>query len=134
MNEMPMDETQRRARLIEWLEVILQDVQDLLLDDHVFWSLQGIVRGNPRFHQASGLFTQWILSAFVHATAIGVRRQAKVNGDSVSIRRFLREVQRYPCLVSREHYMAFYEGKEAELVECGQRDFDGVAGKAGAHV
>jgi hypothetical protein len=90
-----MDEPARRVRLIDWLHVIFRDVQDLLLDDHVFWELQEVVRRNPQFSTASGLFTRWIASAFVQATAVGVRRQAKANGDSVSLRRFLQEVQKY---------------------------------------
>jgi hypothetical protein len=34
-----MDERARRSRLIQWLEIIYADVQDLLLDDHIFWEL-----------------------------------------------------------------------------------------------
>jgi hypothetical protein len=129
-----MNEAERRDRLIQWLEVIFRDVQKLLVDDHIFWELQEIVRSNPKFKQASGLFTQWTASAFIQAAAAAVRRQAKANSDSVSLKRFLREVQRYPCLVSREHYMSFYKGKGRWLIEGGQRDFDAVAGKGGSHV
>jgi hypothetical protein len=87
-----MDESAQRDRLIKWLEVVSRDVEDLLLDDYMFWELQDVVRRNPRFATASGLFTQWMFTAFVQATAIGVRRQAKADNDSVSLRRFLLEV------------------------------------------
>jgi len=129
-----MDDTERRTRLIRWLEVIFSDVEDLLLDNHMFWELQEIVRNNRQFAEASGLFTQWMASAFVQATAVGVRRQAKANDNSVSLKRFLIEVQKYPSLVSREHYMSLYEGMEAWLTELGQRDFDRVAGEGSSHL
>jgi hypothetical protein len=129
-----MDSTERRARLIQWLEIIFNDVQDLLLDNHIFWELQEIVRKNPRFKEAPGLFTQWMASAFVQATAVGVRRQAKASDDSVSLRRFLHEVQKYPWLVSREHYMSFYAGKDAWLIESGQRHFNHLAGEGDIHI
>jgi hypothetical protein len=129
-----MDETERRDRLIQWLEVIFSDVQDLLLDDHVFWELQDIVRNNPQFAQASGLFTQWMASTFVQAAAVGVRRQAKSDDDSVSLKRFLLEIRKFPSLVSREHYISLFEGEDACLIEAGHREFDSVAGEGGPYV
>lgn len=129
-----MDETERRARLIQRLEVIFSDVQDLLLDDHIFWELQDIVRNNPKFPEASGLFTQWMASAFVQATAVGVRRQARSDDDSVSLKWFLLEVRKYPSLVSRKHYMSLYEGKETQFIETAQQEFDEVAGEGAPYL
>jgi hypothetical protein len=129
-----MDKAERRVRLIQRLEIIFNDVQDLLLDDHIFWELQKIVQKNPRFKEAPGLFTQWMASAFVQATAVGVHRQAKASDDIVSLRRFLHEVQKYPWLVSREHYMSFYAGRDTWLIESGQRHFDRLAGEGGLHI
>lgn len=129
-----MNEKERRDRLIQWLEIIFQDVQDLLLDDHIFWELQKVVEANPEFTEASGLFTQWIASSFVQATAVGVRRQAKVDIDSISLARFLAEVEKYPSLVSRAHYMSLYAGKDAWLLEIGEDDFNTVAGVGAANL
>lgn len=126
-----MDDAERRTRLVQWLDIIFQDVQDLLLDDHLFWELQSTVRTNPRFAEASGLFTQWIASSFIQATAVGVRRQAKADGDSVSLKRFLCEVRSYPSLVSRDHYMSLYSDVQPWLIEIGQEDFNRLAGQGG---
>lgn len=128
-----MNEKERRDRLIQWLETIFQDVHDLLLDDHIFWELQKVVEANPAFKEASGLFTQWMASSFVQATAVGVRRQTKVDADSISLARFLAEIEKYPSLVSRAHYMSLYAGKEPWLLEIGEHDFDTVAGVGAAH-
>jgi hypothetical protein len=129
-----MDEAQRRDRLIQWLEVIFRDLQDLLIKDHIFWKLQDIVRGNPKFKHASGLFTRWMASVFIQSAAAAVRRQAKTNHDTVSLKRFLLEVQKYPGLVSREHYTRFFDGKKAWHIESAQRQFDGVADEGGTHI
>jgi AbiU2 len=129
-----MNESERRARLIEWLEIILKEVQDLLLDDHIFWEFQKLVEANPKFKQSPGLFTQWMASSFIQATATGVRRQAKINDESISLARFLAEVERYPNLVSRAHYMSLHDGKESRHVEIGKHDFDTVAGAGAAHL
>ena len=129
-----MNESDRRTRLIQWLEAILKDIQDLLLDDYIFWELQSLVAANPNFKESPGLFTQWMASCFIQATATGVRRQAKINDDSISLARFLAEVEKYPNLVSRGHYMSLYDGKEAWYVEIGAHDFDDVAGSGAAHL
>jgi len=58
-----------------------------------------------------------------------VRRQAKRDDDSISLKRFLSEVQKYPNLVSRAHYISVSANSEAWLCECGEPDFDEMAGK-----
>jgi hypothetical protein len=123
-----MNEAERRQRLITWLEVIFRDVEDLLLDDSIFWRLQQLISANPRFKQTPGLFSQWMASSFIQATAVGVRRQAKRDDDSISLKRLLTEVQKYPSLVSRSHYLSFFKDAEPWLKEAGDREFDAMAG------
>lgn len=79
-----MTEEKRRERLIQSLETILRDVQDLLLDEHVFWELPKVIAANPKFNETSDVFTHWMASCFIQATAVGVRRQMKKK-DSVSL-------------------------------------------------
>ena len=129
-----MTEADRRARLINWLEIIYADVQHLLINDHLFWEFQKIVEGNNAFLEASGLFTQFIAAAYTESAAVGVRRQAKSHQDSVSIVRFLKEIRDHPETVSRAHYIGLYEGTEAWRIEIGQRYFDSVAGVLSLHV
>jgi len=129
-----MTDAERLIRLIEWLETIYADVQQLLLDDHLFWEFQKIVEHNDQFLKASGLFTRFIATGYIRSAAIGVRRQAKSDNDSVSVVRFLCEVRDYPQIVSRQHYLGLYDGTEAWHVEIGQRDFDRIAGKRSPHV
>lgn len=129
-----MDTVQRRNRLIEWLETIRADVQDLILDQHLFWELQAIIDANPQFAQKPGLFNQWMASSFVQAAATGVRRQAKSDADSISLKRFLQEVREYPSLVSREFYLSFFADAADWLKETGKDEFDSIAGKGGGEL
>jgi hypothetical protein len=129
-----MTDADRRKRLINWLETIYADLQRLLLNDHLFWEFQEIVEQNDEFLKASGLFTQFIAAAYTQSAAVGVRRHAKSDKDSVSIVRFLREVRDHPQIVSREHYIGLYEGKESWHIEIGQHHFDRVAGKGSLHL
>ena len=129
-----MNEIERRERLIQWIEIIFAEIEDLFVDNHIFWRLQDVVRDNPQFRECSGLFTQWIASNFAEAAAVGIRRQAKMDTDSVSLKRFLNEVCQYPTMVSRDYYMSLFEGYDSWLIEINQRHFDSFAGKNGTHI
>jgi hypothetical protein len=129
-----MTEAERRGRLTNWLEIIFADLQQLLLNDHLFWEFQRIVDRNDEFLNASGLFTQFIAQAYAQSAAVGIRRHAKADNDSISVMRFLREVRDHPEIVSRSHYIGLYEAKEGFHIEIGQRDFDRVAGVGAFHV
>lgn len=130
-----MNTEDRRNRLVAWLEVIKEDVQDLMYDHYVFWEVQDILRANPKASSASGLFNQWMASSFIQSAAVGVRRQAKANDDSVSLKRFLKEVRQFPELVSRDVYLAFFAASPAWLTESnGIGYFDSLAGPGGPHI
>ena len=130
-----MDINDRRARLIGWLEAIRKDAQELLLDHHIFWEVQGIVRKNPRFRSASGLFNQWMASSFVQSAAVGIRRHAKAGDDSISLKRLLREVRNYPELVSRDFYLAFFTDSDDWLRQTnGHGHFDSISGAGKPHI
>jgi hypothetical protein len=129
-----MTEAERRSRLIDWLDAVYADVQQLLLNDHLFWEFQKVVEQNDKFLSASGLFTQFIANAHAQSTAVGVRRQVKCGDDSVSVVRLLTEIQKYPELISRAHYMNLYQGSQGFHIELGQHDFDQVAGVGSTHI
>lgn len=119
----------RRARAVEWLDVIKTEVQSLYIDHDIFWELQKIVAANDRLEHRSGVFSRWMANGFATASAVAVRRQAKAGDDSISLKRFLREVRDFPELVSREHYLGFFADAEEWLREAnGVGYFDSIAG------
>jgi hypothetical protein len=129
-----MTEPERRRRLIQWLEAIYGDVQHMMVNDYLFWEFQKVVRANDNFKNASGLFTKFLAESYTQSAAVGIRRHAKLSDDGFSVMRFLIEIQKYPQLVSRAHYINLYKGTEEWQVDMGQRHFDRVAGTGSAHI
>lgn len=105
-----MTDAERRQRLKEWLDLIYKDVQDVIVDNHMFWEVQEILKKNPSLANMPNLFNQWMASNFIQSAAVGVRRQADRGADCVSLHRFLTEIAEHPSLVSREYYVSLYDG------------------------
>ena len=130
-----MDIDERRARLIGWLEVVRQEVENLLLRHHIFEELRSIVRANEKFASASGLFNEWMALSYAQSATVGVRRHLKVGDDSVSLKRCLEEIQKYPELVSRDFYLDFFaESPEWVTSTMGHKYFDSITDKTGQHI
>jgi hypothetical protein len=126
-----MTEAERRDRMIRWLDEIKREVEQILVSEYLFWELQKIVIENDKFRDVSGLFTRWIADGFRQSSMMAVRRQVKINDNSISLRGFLEETKKFPEMVSRQHYISLYAGQESYVVQMGEQDFDNVAG-AGA--
>jgi hypothetical protein len=101
-------EEERRARAIKWLEVIFKDVQDLMVDHHIFWAVQEIIRANKALEKTPSHFYQWMGTNFVASAAVAVRRQADVDNHAISMRRLLEELKTYPQLFSRGYHTGLY--------------------------
>jgi hypothetical protein len=130
-----MDIDERRTRLIGWLEVAIKDVENLLLRHHIFEELQSIVRTNERFASASGLFNEWVALSYTQSATVGVRRHLKVGDDSVSLKRCLEEIRKYPELVSRDFYIAFFaDSPEWVTSKTGHKYFDSISDESGKHI
>jgi hypothetical protein len=130
-----MDIDERRTRLIGWLEVAMKDVENLLLRHHIFEELQSIVRTNERFASASGLFNEWVALSYTQSATVGVRRHLKVGDDSVSLKGCLEEIRKYPELVSRDFYIAFFaDSPEWVTSKTGHKYFDSISDESGKHM
>jgi hypothetical protein len=129
-----MNDGERLERLLGWFKVIDGELGDLILDDYLFWQVQEVVRSNPHFADSPGLFTQWIASCFIQSAASSVRRQLKLDRDSISLRRLLEELRQYPHLISRDFYLAHFKDSPEWLQEHGDQEFDDWAGKGGLHI
>ncbi len=130
---MTIDE--RRERAVQRLGTIYRDVQDLILDDHIFWELQDIVRGNRRLAEARSHFKHWTMAAHVESAAIGIRRQIKQDKDSISLRGFLEETKQFPQIVSREYHVSLCTKLSDNLPrEFHESTFDRLVGPGRAEV
>lgn len=126
-----MTEEERRKRLIDWLDVIYKDVQDVLVDDHVFWEVQAIFKTNLRLSNTPSIFNRWMATGFIQSAALGVRRQADKDKKCVSLHRFLMEVKQFPVLLSRDYVIAVYRDSNLpnEVAEkLANSDYDRLVG------
>jgi hypothetical protein len=123
-----VNDAQRLERVRRWFDVIEAELRQLLIDNHVFWEIQDVVRRNPQFANIPGLVTQWMASCFIQAAVSAVRRQVKLDKDSISLRRLLVELQTYPQLITRQLYVGYFAKAEPWLKEAGPREFDAWSG------
>jgi AbiU2 len=110
-----MNETERRQRLRQWLNTIYREVQNTMLDNSIFWEVQEMFKNNSRLADTPSIFNQWMASNFIQAAAVSVRRQADKDSRSVSLYRFLKEIQSFPMLLSRDSVIARYAEKNTSL-------------------
>ncbi len=110
---------ERRDRLKKWLESVYSDVTEAVVNHHIFWEVQEIIRNNPELQNTSSAFYDWMGSTFVHSTVRAVRRQLDTDKKCVSLHRFLLELQDSPELISRAYHRSLYVRPEYSA-ECAE--------------
>jgi len=120
---MQMTLEQRRNRLTTWFDCIFDNVTEAVIHQHIFWEVQEIIRNNPQLQNASSAFYTWMGASFVHSTVLAVRRQVDRDKNSVSLLRFLLELQKFPDLISRQYHRSLYKRLEHDQ----QPEYSGFA-------
>ena len=126
-----MTEDERYEMLNGWLDILQKEVIDLRVSQHIFWEVQEIIRANPRINIGSS-FYEWMGSMYVAAMSVAVRRQVDEDKASVSFLRLLKEVKRYPKVLSRSRYKSRFTNPAPENYKNGS--FDKLAGPGRDHV
>jgi hypothetical protein len=123
-----MTDEERLKRALGWLDTIAADVVELLINNYVFGELQKIIRVNQKLQQSESIFFEWMGSVFAHSAAVGVRRQAAVNDQSISLRRLLVELQKYPYLITRQYHRGLYKSRSPRVQAAVDRAYDTYVG------
>lgn len=116
---------------LKWLKVIHDEIQDLVTSKYIFWEVQNIIKTNRRIHQPS-VFYSYLGNTYVSHAVMGVRRQLKVDNQSISFARLLEEIVDSPQTLSREYYVGLYIGSGAENLA--EEHFDKFSGTSQVHV
>lgn len=106
---------------IRWLDVINEEIQQLLIARDIFWSVQNLIRNNKNI-QKSSAFYQYLGDTYISHVIIGIRRQLKINEQSISFLRMLKEMEEDPKRLSRKSYKDLYVGSAVE--ELADYNFD----------
>lgn len=119
------------ARWIEWLAIIKNEVQLLLIARDIFWSVQRMIEANRRIQMASSFYS-FLGNSYVANAAMSVRRQLKVDAKSISLARLLTEIIQNPQILDRQYYKSLYAGSNVEdMADC---NFDGLVGEGRGHI
>jgi hypothetical protein len=143
MSSKPDDE--KFAKWRKWLLRIETEVGNLVINKHIFWKFQNIIRCNPRI-QDHYVFTYLCAYNYERAITMGIRRQVEgikrqkdgkyeLRKDrTISFSKFLLDIFLSPDVLSRQRYCSLYGKKgNPRFHEIMQRSanstFDYVAGK-----
>ena len=117
------EKSQKLEKWLEWMEKIHNDIQGLVEDANMFWEVQDIIRENPRIQKPNAFYSYLARTYFSHAAA-GIRRQTKLQKDSISFARLLDEIAKNPEELSRDYFNSRHPHSNGP-------DLDQVVGKAG---
>ncbi len=113
-----------------WLEVIYKDMVHQAGSRTVFKETEKIIEANPDIPK-DGDFLDYLRQWYVDSTVMGLRRQLKVDPDSVSLVRLLDEIATNAARLSRQRFVALYPPNRKNWAN---KTFDQHAGAGAAHV
>ena len=97
------EKSQKLEKWLEWMEKIHNDIQALVEDANMFWEVQDIIRENPRI-QKPNAFYSYLARTYLSHALVGLRRQTKLQKDSISFVGLLDEITKNPEELSRSYF------------------------------
>src|SRR4030042_308372 len=122
---------ERLIKWIKWLEVIQADIRSLLLNRNIFWEVQNMIKLNKDIQKPSS-FYRYLGDTYVAYSAIAIRRQIKIDNQSISFARLLSEIIEDPMPLSRNYFKSLYVRSAVETFADG--DFDQFTGSNKDHI
>lgn len=119
------------SKWIRWLETVKGEVSELVQAKHMFTEVREMISANPAL-QIDNSYYHYLASSYASYAISGVRRQLKVDNQSISFARLLTEMANSPDLLTREYYVALYIGSAVKDLADG--DFDRYADPGGTHI
>lgn len=126
----------------EWIDVILSEITRLFIERDIFWNVQEIIKNNPKIQKPSS-FYNFLNNVYIASTLMGVRKQLKIDNDSISFAKLLKEICNTPEILSKTRHFEKYKGSSVEKIankmgmtveEFRSKEFDQFAGEKGEHV
>ncbi len=99
--------SQKLEKWLRWMETIHDEILALVQDANMFWEVQDIIRENPRIQKPNAFYSYLARTYLSHALA-GLRRQTKLQKDSISFVRLLAEIAENPEELSRSYFNSRY--------------------------
>ena len=99
----------------EWIDRILSEIRTLSIDRNIFWEVQEIIKNNPKIQKPSK-FYNFLRNNYTASALMGVRKQVKIDKDSISFAKLLQEICDTPKILSRERFFANFKGTITEKI------------------
>ncbi len=115
------------SRWREWLDRIREDVLHLHLNRHVWRDLVAIVRSNPAIPEP-GHIMGWFAALYSTTQAIGIRRHADLDKQSITLARLLEQIRGRPDVMSRSRYLRFYHDADERERKRAHAEYDSFSG------
>jgi hypothetical protein len=109
------------TKWIKWLKSINEEVTHLVIARDIFWSVQDLIKSNKKIQKPSSFF-RYMGDTYISFITMGIRRQIKIDNQSISFARLLSEIECNPEKISREFFQELYKGSNVEFLA--NNDFD----------
>lgn len=116
---------------LRWLPVIRGEIEELVVAKHVFKETQSVIARNPRLRQPSS-FYEFFAKAYASHAVAGLRRQIKIDIQSISFARLLEEMIATPSAFTRVYYVGLY--RNSVVANYADRDFEKFALPSAPHI
>lgn len=114
------------------MDVIHKEITSLSVNRHIFWEVQEIIKKNKKIRKSNS-FYEFLGSSYAALSVMGIRRQVKIDKQSISFARLLDRIAKMPSVISRQRFVALY-GTDSMMTEIGERDFKKFSDKSGRHI
>ncbi|MBW4488331.1 MAG: hypothetical protein KME12_11135 [Trichocoleus desertorum ATA4-8-CV12] len=110
----------------KWLQVLRQEITKLIQSNYIYAETREIVIANPDINN-SNIFYDWLTRNYVCTTLMGIRRQLDEHSDSISLVKFLRDLQINNTLLTRKRHLTLYS---KDMQSLGNNIFNKLAGES----
>jgi hypothetical protein len=100
---------------IRWLKSIEVEITQLVIAKDIFWSVQKLIENNNKIKKPSSFF-KYMGDTYISFIVMGIRRQIKIDSQSISFARLLSEIESYPDKISRHYFYKLYKGYSVEFL------------------
>jgi HEPN superfamily AbiU2-like protein len=109
------------------------EVLHLHTHHEIFWTMQKILRENPKLDQFPGDFNYYVKGWYETSMALAIRRQAEDDKRVVSFRQLLEEIKNHPTAISRDRYKQnFVDSRFSE--DRADKVFNRLVGEGRQHI
>ena len=92
---------------IKWLDGIKVEISEFLIGRNIFWQMLELIESNQVL-KGKLILGHYLCSSYVSHVVMGIRRQIKIDKQSISFARLLEEIIENPELISREYFKGLY--------------------------